>query len=198
MHKRRASVQRHHPCIHGLRLRGLRVEFSQKRSATPHEGTRRGGTGKPVQAPQKRDREVMADQAKKWPVVVNAAAGLVLAGFIGWQFIGADEAAPEAPARVAEAESTEAVPEPVEAARVEGAVGVDGERIANADAEPGNWLAHGRSYDEQRFSPLDQITPENIGELSLAWSTDTDTTRGLEATPIVVDGIMYLSLNWGI
>lgn len=135
----------------------------------------------------------MADLAKNWPVAVNAAAGLVLAGFIGWQFIGGGESAAPAPApSVAEAPAVE------EAPRVEGATGVDLERILNADSEPGNWLAHGRTYDEQRFSPLDQITADNIGELSLAWSTDTYTTRGLEATPIVVDGVMYLSLNWGI
>ena len=135
----------------------------------------------------------MADLAKNWPVAVNAAAGLVLAGIIGWQFIGGGEA-PAEPA-VAEAPAEAGVQE---APRAEGATGVDLERIINADAEPGNWLAHGRTYDEQRFSPLDQITAENIGELSLAWSTDTYTTRGLEATPIVVDGTMYLSLNWGV
>ncbi|MEQ8267187.1 MAG: PQQ-binding-like beta-propeller repeat protein, partial [Parvibaculum sp.] len=144
----------------------------------------------------------MADMAKKWPVAVNAAAGLVLAGFIGWQFIGGDgggDAAPQAaPETAAMEEAAPGESAPQEAARVEGATGVDRERISNADAEPGNWLAHGRSYNEQRFSPLDQITPENIGELSLAWSMDTGTTRGLEATPIVVDGTMYMSLTWGV
>ena len=139
--------------------------------------------------------------AKKWPVAVNAVAGLALAGFIGWQFIGSgsgsmEETAPLAEAPAAESEAAPDVPVP--ATKAEGAVGVDGERIANADSEPGNWLAHGRTYNEQRFSPLDQINDGNIGELSLAWSLDTDTTRGLEATPIVVDGTMYLSLNWGI
>jgi len=133
----------------------------------------------------------MADLAKMWPAAVNAAAGLVLAGVIGWQFVGwrYRERAVEAPP-VAGA--------PIEAARAEGAVGVDAERIVNADSEPGNWLAHGRTYDEQRFSPLDQITADTIGQLSLAWSLDTDTVRGLEATPIVVDGTMYMSLSWGI
>ncbi|MEP2828459.1 PQQ-dependent dehydrogenase, methanol/ethanol family [Parvibaculum sp.] len=146
----------------------------------------------------------MAEMARKWPVAVNAAAGLVLAGFIGWQFIGGgmEEAsssaeAPPAESQQADAE-TAALPVPAPAGEAEGAAGVDSERIANADAEPGNWLAHGRTYSEQRYSPLDQITPGNIGQLSLAWSLDTDTTRGLEATPIVVDGTMYMSLSWGI
>ena len=73
---------------------------------------------------------------------------------------------------------------------------VDGERIASADAEPGNWLSHGRSYDEQRFSPLDQIDDTNVGELGLAWFYDFDTKRGLEATPLVVDGVMFTTGSW--
>ena len=43
---------------------------------------------------------------------------------------------------------------------------LDGKRIINADNEPGNWLAHGRTYDEQRFSPLDQITADNVSAVS--------------------------------
>jgi len=70
------------------------------------------------------------------------------------------------------------------------------EAIINADSEPQNWLAHGRTYDEQRFSPLTQITPTNVAELSLEWHLDLGTHRGLEGTPIVVDGIMYLSGAW--
>ena len=47
------------------------------------------------------------------------------------------------------------------------AAAVDGARILAADAEPHNWMAHGRTYDEQRFSPLDQINPDTIAELGL-------------------------------
>ena len=47
--------------------------------------------------------------------------------------------------------------------------GVAHSLIINADTEPQNWLAHGRTYDEQRFSPLTQITPSNVEELSLDW-----------------------------
>ena len=50
---------------------------------------------------------------------------------------------------------------------------IDGERIGNADAEPGNWLTHGRTYDEQRFSPLNAINTETVGDLGLAWYWDT-------------------------
>ena len=75
---------------------------------------------------------------------------------------------------------------------------LDGKRIINADNEPGNWLAHGRTYDEQRFSPLDQITADNVSDLGLAWYFDTGTDRGLEASPIVVDGVMYTSGSWSV
>ena len=45
---------------------------------------------------------------------------------------------------------------------------VDGARIAAADQEPGSWLTYGRTYDEQRFSPLDQITTDNVDQIGLA------------------------------
>ena len=68
---------------------------------------------------------------------------------------------------------------------------VDGKRIVGADNEPGNWMSHGRTYDEQRFSPLTHINDGNVGQLGLAWSYKLDLDRGVEATPIVVDGVMY-------
>jgi quinohemoprotein ethanol dehydrogenase len=73
---------------------------------------------------------------------------------------------------------------------------VNGARIVNADREPGNWMSHGRTYSEQRFSPLKDINDQNAGGLGLAWSFDLDTRRGQEATPIVVDGVMYFSTAW--
>lgn len=73
---------------------------------------------------------------------------------------------------------------------------VDAERLANADTEPGNWLAHGRTSSEQRFSPLEQINDANVAELGLAWYADLDTKRGQEATPIVVDGVLYSTSAW--
>ena len=73
---------------------------------------------------------------------------------------------------------------------------VDEGRIAAADSEPGSWLAHGRTYDEQRFSPLTDISGETVGSLGLAWSYATQTRRGLEATPLVVDGVLYATGTW--
>src|SRR5215470_3821051 len=63
---------------------------------------------------------------------------------------------------------------------------VDEARLINADREPGNWMGYGRTYSEQRFSPLKEIKDDNVGGLGLAWSFDLDTDRGQEATPIVV------------
>ena len=78
------------------------------------------------------------------------------------------------------------------------AADVNAQRIIAADKEPGNWLSHGRTYSEQRFSPLTKIAPANIGQLGLAWSLDikSRTARGLEATPIVVDGVIYTNGAW--
>lgn len=75
---------------------------------------------------------------------------------------------------------------------------INADRIRAADSEPGNWLAHGRTYDEQRYSPLNAINTETVSKLGLAWSWDTGTTRGLEATPIVVDGVMFTSGAWSV
>ena len=75
---------------------------------------------------------------------------------------------------------------------------IDTQRIINADKEPHNWLAHGRDYYEQRYSPLDQINTKTIKDLELEWSLDMGTTRGLEATPIVDNGIMFVSSTWSV
>src|ERR1700734_3497783 len=75
---------------------------------------------------------------------------------------------------------------------------VDGERIANADAEPGNWLSYGRTYSEQRYSPLKQINDKNAQKLGLAWFADLDTNRAQEATPLIVDGVIYVSTAWSL
>jgi alcohol dehydrogenase (cytochrome c)/quinohemoprotein ethanol dehydrogenase len=73
---------------------------------------------------------------------------------------------------------------------------VNAARLSAADSEPGQWMSHGRTYDEQRFSPLNQITKENVKQLGLAWFADLDTNRGQEATPLAVDGVLYVSTAW--
>ena len=73
---------------------------------------------------------------------------------------------------------------------------VNESRIVHADRESGNWMTYGRTYDEQRFSPLKQVNDRNVSQLGLAWYFDLDTQRGQEATPIVVDGVMYFTTAW--
>ena len=73
---------------------------------------------------------------------------------------------------------------------------IDEARINSADREPGNWLAYGRTYEEQRFSPLDQINKESVSELGLAWFADMRSNRALESTPIIVDNMMFVSSAW--
>ncbi len=73
---------------------------------------------------------------------------------------------------------------------------VDDARLARADSEPQNWLAHGGNQQAQRYSGLDQITADNIAQLKPAWSLDFDTQRGQEATALVVDGIAYVTTAW--
>ncbi|MEI9852659.1 MAG: PQQ-binding-like beta-propeller repeat protein [Sphingomonas sp.] len=79
-----------------------------------------------------------------------------------------------------------------------GVATVDQARIENADSEPGNWLSYGRTYSEQRYSPLTQIDATNVGKLGLAWTYETRKGRGAEATPIVVDGVMYVTSAWNL
>ena len=81
-------------------------------------------------------------------------------------------------------------------AKVVGAV--QDQQIANIDDNSGDWLTYGRNYGEERYSPLSQITKENVSQLGLAWSLNLGTKRGIEATPLVVDGIMFISGPWSI
>ena len=58
------------------------------------------------------------------------------------------------------------------------------------------WLNYGRTYKEQRYSPLAEINKNNVKELDLAWSFKFDTARGMEATPIMHNGVLYVSTGW--
>ena len=75
---------------------------------------------------------------------------------------------------------------------------VDDARLLDAGQDGANWLSYGRTQDEQRFSPLTEVSDKNVAQLGLEWSSDLDTARGQEATPIVVDGVMYVSTAWSM
>ncbi len=78
------------------------------------------------------------------------------------------------------------------------AANVTRERMEQADKEPGEWMSHGRTWGEQRFSPLKQINEKNVSKLGLAWFADLNTWRGVVATPLVIDGVMYNISAWDI
>src|SRR5271154_2873764 len=73
---------------------------------------------------------------------------------------------------------------------------VDGAAIRDADKTPGEWLSNGRTYSEQRYSPLTAIDKANVGKLGVAWEFRTNTVRGLETTPLVANGVMYVTGSW--
>jgi len=70
------------------------------------------------------------------------------------------------------------------------ATSVDDEAMAD-EAAGENWLAFGRTYSEQRFSPLVQINDGNVRSLGVDWYMDLPNARGLVSTPLVVDGVLY-------
>ena len=67
-----------------------------------------------------------------------------------------------------------------------------------AAPEPGAWPSDGRDYTAQRYSPLTQIDASNVSQLGLAWYDDLGTYRGVEATPIYADGVLYNILPFNV
>jgi alcohol dehydrogenase (cytochrome c) len=65
------------------------------------------------------------------------------------------------------------------------------ERILNAQREPHNWLSYSATLDNQRHSALDQVSVRNVAALELQWVWQARSLEKFEATPLVVDGILY-------
>ena len=75
------------------------------------------------------------------------------------------------------------------------------ERLINADREPQNWLMNHRTYDAQRYSPLDKINKGNVKDLKLAYAVGiggTSANENVEATPLAEDGFLYIVDQWGV
>jgi quinohemoprotein ethanol dehydrogenase len=72
---------------------------------------------------------------------------------------------------------------------------IDDARLAAADGSD-EWISYGRSYSEQRFSPLKSIDRSNVAQLGLAWYAEFEADRGMEATPLMVDGVLYDTTSW--
>ena len=78
---------------------------------------------------------------------------------------------------------------------VSGQVGaqVPYDRIVNAAEEPENWLTYNGDYMSQRYSRLDQITPDNVTNLELKWILQNQVFGAWQSNPIIVDGVMYVT-----
>lgn len=74
---------------------------------------------------------------------------------------------------------------------------VDGRDIDDP-ARSADWLSHGRTYGEQRFSPLAQIDRGNVAQLGLAWYLDLPSRGTMEATPLIANGVIYTTGSWGV
>jgi alcohol dehydrogenase (cytochrome c) len=81
------------------------------------------------------------------------------------------------------------------------AADVTADRLANADKEPQNWLMNHRTYDAQRYSPLDKITKANVKALKLTYALaigGTAANENLQSTPLAEDGFLYIVDQWGV
>ena len=108
--------------------------------------------------------------------VVVVVALLVIAYFVRWP-------GEEAPVQIAE----------------NGPGWVDEARVGSArQAEPGSWLAHGRTYDELRFPTLTQINRDTVANLGVAWFKDLNNRHRAQSTPLVIDGFMYFTDAWSV
>jgi quinohemoprotein ethanol dehydrogenase len=114
--------------------------------------------------------------------VVVGLGGLSIALLLGRQSLGADEAGKRTPPTVEE----------IRAATAQ----IDDERLKHP--QPGEWITYNGGLNEQRYSTLDQINDKNVTGLKLVWSFSTNSTRGLEATPLVVGGVMYTTAPWSV
>lgn len=70
---------------------------------------------------------------------------------------------------------------------------VSNRRLLNAASEPQNWLTYSGTYNSQRYSTLSQITPANAKDLEMKWVFQADSVQKMESTPLVVDGVMYVT-----
>jgi len=104
--------------------------------------------------------------------------------------------------RAADGAAPEAAPGPSTASApgddAAGFAAVDTQRILAARETPEEWLSYGGTYEEERHSLLTQINRDTVQDLGVAWTYELSTARGVEATPIVVDGVMYVTSAWSV
>jgi glucose dehydrogenase len=75
---------------------------------------------------------------------------------------------------------------------------VDESSIGTIEQAPDNWLSNGRTYGEQRYSPLNQINTHNVSQIGEAWEADLESPRfGIEATPLAIGGLLFTTSSYG-
>ena len=128
-----------------------------------------------------------------WPASALFALATLLVGF------GCEQAAVPEPDQ---APPSAAAPPSVESPTPIGpndAGWVDEARLLTAaDAEPESWLAHGQTYDELRFSTLTDVNRQTVSRLGLAWYKDFGNRHRMQSTPLVIDGVLYVTDPWSV
>jgi len=122
-----------------------------------------------------------------------AAATLALATLVGPSPASAQGKAPAAASTVAPGPA-KTTPERIKAATQ----AIDGAAIQANAATSKDWPTIGLDYAETRYSKLAEITAANVKNLGLVWTYNLESTRGVESTPLVVDGIMYVTASWSV
>ena len=74
---------------------------------------------------------------------------------------------------------------------------VDDEALTATEAN-GDWITYGQTYREQRYSPLTEINRGNVDDLGLAWHLELGDRRGIQATPLAIDGILFFTTTWSV
>src|SRR5206468_6131425 len=110
-------------------------------------------------------------------------AGILLAAGIGLAFAQERAPAPAAPP----------LPVTVTINPITADIALTDQHLLSANSDQDNWLLNGRTYDNQRFSPLTQINKDNVKRLAIKAMIHTGQINSFEATPLVVDGILYVS-----
>ena len=111
---------------------------------------------------------------------------LTLAGAMAIALAGAAIAQTQAPARTAA--QTPAPTQPQGQTQT-----VTADQLSKGLADPGSWLNYSGDYGGQRHSPLTQVTPANVNQLSTQWAFQTGQLGKFEGTPIVLNGVMYVT-----
>src|SRR5829696_7751961 len=79
------------------------------------------------------------------------------------------------------------------AAQHSGAPQVTPQDLLDGLKDPTKWLTYSGTYDGHRHSPLTQITPGNVSQLTAQWTFQTGVLGSFQATPIVIDGVIYIT-----